>query len=178
MTNAKIFATVGAQMGFDRMIRAVDAWASENPHIQVFAQIGNGEYEPTAMEWTRLLEPPEFRARVESASAIVGHAGMGTIITALQHAKPVLIMPRRGDLQETRNDHQIATAERFGVKAGVSVAMDEHSLPEALDSILKRDAPDRLSNEASAELIDTVRRFIRDGESPAGPSHDVVPAKD
>ena len=31
---------------------------------------------------------------------MVGHAGMGTIITALQSAKPLLVLPRIGALGE------------------------------------------------------------------------------
>ena len=155
-----IFATVGAQMGFDRLISAVDAWAKQHPETTVFAQIGPGSYEPRSMEWTRLLEPAAFRMRVETADALVGHAGMGTIITALQHAKPVLIMPRRGDRQETRNDHQVATADRFGSKPGVLVAMDEGDIARKLDTILSADRPDPLGNPASTQLVETIRRFI------------------
>jgi UDP-N-acetylglucosamine transferase subunit ALG13 len=162
--NGTIFATVGAQMGFDRLIRAVDEWAAAHPETPVFAQIGPGDYEPTAMEWTRLLEPAGFRDRVENAGAIVGHAGMGTIITALQHAKPVLIMPRRGDLQETRNDHQVATAERFGTKQGVLVALHEGDIARMLDTIRSADRPDPLGNTASAQLVETIRRFIHSAD--------------
>ena len=158
-----IFATVGAQMGFDRLIRAVDDWAEAHPDAAVFAQIGPGEYVPEHIEWTRFLEPDEFRVKIESSSAIVGHAGMGTIITALQHGKPVLIMPRRGDLQETRNDHQIATAERFGSKAGIEVAMDESSIAEKLDTISSIDIPDRVGSDASERLIKTIHTFIHAG---------------
>lgn len=158
-----IFATVGAQMGFDRLIRAVDDWAGSNPDVDVFAQIGPGDYVPKNIEWTRFLEPDEFRSKVESSTAIVGHAGMGTIITALQHGKPVLIMPRRGDLAETRNDHQIATAERFGTKAGIEVAMDESAIAENLDTISAIDMPERVGSDASERLIKTIHTFIHAG---------------
>ena len=64
----------------------------------------------------------------DSADAIIGHAGIGTIITALQLAKPLLVMPRQGALRETRNDHQLATARRFCNFPSVHVAQDEHDL--------------------------------------------------
>lgn len=158
-----IFVTVGAQMGFDRLIRAVDEWSEAHPDAAVFAQIGPGEYVPQHIEWTRFLEPAEFRERIESATAIVGHAGMGTIITALQHGKPVLIMPRKGELQETRNDHQIATAERFGSKAGIEVAMDESVIAEKLDTISAIGNPERVGSDASERLIKTIHTFIHAG---------------
>ncbi len=42
-----IFATVGTQLPFDRLIRALDGWAASNGGVEVFAQIGRGEYEPS-----------------------------------------------------------------------------------------------------------------------------------
>jgi len=59
-----IFATVGTQLPFDRLIEALDAWAGEHPHIEVFAQIGCGNYLPCHMEWTRDMDPRDFRARM------------------------------------------------------------------------------------------------------------------
>ena len=57
-----ILVTVGAQMPFDRMTRAVDAWAGERGRTDVFAQIGPTDFIPQNIEWTAFLEPEQFRA--------------------------------------------------------------------------------------------------------------------
>ena len=49
---------------------------------------------------------------MDAAAAIVAHAGMGTILTALETGKRLLVMPRRAALGEHRNDHQLATVSR------------------------------------------------------------------
>lgn len=156
-----IFVTVGAQMPFERLIAGVDAWAVERGRDDVFAQIGPTDATPRHIAWERFLDPPEFRRRLVESEAIVAHAGMGTILTALEHAKPILVMPRLGRLRETRNDHQVATAERFLQMGRVAVAMDDAELPEALDRLLAT-APEgeRIGAWASPELIETIRRFI------------------
>lgn len=159
-----ILVTVGAQMPFDRLVRTVDEWAARTGRTDVFAQIGPDAYTPRHIAHARFLEPDEFRARVESADVIVAHAGMGSILTALQAGKPILIMPRRGDLRETRNDHQVATAQRFADRPGVSVAADEHELAELLDRADELAAGASIGPHASDELIDAVRTFI-DGNS-------------
>src|SRR5690606_18210114 len=123
-----IFLTVGAQMAFDRLVRAVDGWAGLNPHQEIFAQIGPSRYRPAHLRHERFLEPARFRSMIEKASLVVAHAGMGSIISALEMNKPILVMPRLGDLAETRNDHQVATARRFGELGAVHVAMDESEL--------------------------------------------------
>ncbi len=160
-----IFVTVGAQMPFDRMVQAIDRWAADRSRDDVFAQIGPTEWHPSAIEWTKFLQPPEFASKVEEADAIVAHAGMGSIITALTTGKPILVMPRRGDLRETRNDHQIATARRFAELGRVAVAFDESELEAKLDVIGDLRAADRVGPDASEQLIGTIREFIEGKDS-------------
>ncbi len=157
----RIFVTVGAQMPFDRLVLGVDAWAAEHPGHEVFAQIGPGAQLPKTIAYTEFLEPPQFRERVECCDVLVAHAGMGSILTALQHGKPVLVMPRRGDLRETRNDHQVATAKRFRAMDKVAVAMDEQELPERLGRIGEMDAAGTISEFASPQLLEAIRAFIQ-----------------
>lgn len=147
-------------MPFDRMVRAVDAWAGAHGRRDVFAQIGTTDWRPTHIEWTELLEPDEFRRRVREARVLVAHAGMGSILTALEAGKPILVMPRRGDLQETRNDHQIATARQFQSLGRVAVALDEHELPRKLDEIESLASSEPISRYASPRLLAAVQRFI------------------
>lgn len=156
-----IFVTVGAQMPFERMCSAVDAWAERRGRRDVFAQIGLTEWKPKAIEWSQLLGPKEFAEKVRSASVIVAHAGMGSIITALQFGKPILVMPRRGDLRETRNDHQVATAKRFQALGKVAVAFDETELERELDRLDELRPAERIGTDASPELLAAIRSFVR-----------------
>ena len=159
-----IFVTVGAQMAFDRMIQAVDQWAGTTGRTDVFAQIGPAEYTPRHIAHTGFLEPPQFTERARSASIIVAHAGMGSIITALTMGKPILVMPRRGDLRETRNDHQIATAKRLSELGKVAVAMDETELVERLGRLEELAAAGAIGPYAQDSLIAAVRGVVFPGQ--------------
>lgn len=154
-----IFVTVGAQMPFDRLVQTVDEWAGRRRRGDILAQIGPTSYAPRHMRAIPFLSPEEFRATVESASTVVSHAGMGCIITALELRKPILVMPRRARLRETRNDHQVATAQRLSLLGYVSVAADESELLQRLDDL--DDLPTyEIRPWASPELIGSIRRFI------------------
>ena len=158
-----IFATVGSQEPFDRLIRAIDEWAKSRGRSDVFAQIGNSTFRPRHIEFTKFLEPVEFNRVVREATIIVAHAGMGSIISALELGKPIVVMPRRGKLRETRNDHQVATAERFGSHGQVIVAQDQHDFVEKLDYALTVPEKDPIALEATPRLISTIRGFL-DGD--------------
>ncbi len=88
---------------------------------------------------------------------------MGSIITALQYGKPIVIVPRQGKLNETRNDHQLATANRFAAFKGISVAGDEFELPGVLDKIIDIPSSQPISKYASDELIKAISGFINSG---------------
>jgi UDP-N-acetylglucosamine transferase subunit ALG13 len=128
-----IFATVGTQLPFDRLVGALDQWASRNPHEEIFAQIGQAGYVPENLEWARTISADLFRSKLEQSHIVVAHAGMGTIISALEIGKSVVVLPRSTDLGEHRNDHQIATADRLRHLNGIEVADDCESLMQLLD---------------------------------------------
>ena len=159
-----IFVTVGYQMAFDRLIAAVDAWAGAHSEAEIFAQIGPSELEPKHMPFTEFMEPAEFQKRVEGCSVLVAHAGMGSILTALQYGKPILVMPRHAARNETRNDHQIATSQRLGSRPGIEVAMDESEIPRKLDLLANLERPPKISSTASPELIERLARFVTTGQ--------------
>ena len=153
-----IFATVGTQLPFDRLIRALDDWAKTHADVEVFAQIGRGGYEPRHMGWSHDLHPQEFRGRLEACEVIVAHAGMGTIISAVELGKRVIVMPRRAALGEHRNEHQLATIERLGHLQGLESVHD----PESLGAALARGESSTEGNAGAGptpELISAIHRF-------------------
>jgi UDP-N-acetylglucosamine transferase subunit ALG13 len=149
-------------MPFDRLVRAVDQWAGEHGRDDVFAQIGLTNYRPSCIAWARFLKPAEFRLHYQAAKVIVAHAGTGSIITALQLGKPILVMPRRASLRETRSDHQVATAEQFRRFSSVAVAWNEEELMAQLEEIERLAGLQAVGMHASAELLGAIRKFIRD----------------
>lgn len=155
-----IFVTVGSQIPFDRLVRAIDAWSGRNRRNDVLAQIGDSAYSPQHMQFVKNLDPQAFRERVSEAELVVSHAGMGTVLTALQSGTPLLLMPRRGSLHETRNDHQVATVTWLGKSDGISVALDERELTSELARFTARGTPRRISPWASTSLLSAVRGFL------------------
>jgi UDP-N-acetylglucosamine transferase subunit ALG13 len=157
-----IFVTVGAQMPFDRLICAVDDWAGKRGREDVVAQIGKTGLRPAHIQWTAFLMPDEFRQRVAQADIVIAHAGMGSIITALELGKPILVMPRRGHLNETRNDHQVDTARQFLAQGRIEVALDEAELAAKLEHLEDMTGTRRSSVSATAapQLIQAIRKFV------------------
>jgi len=154
-----IFVTVGTQLNFDRLVGRVDKWA-DTADEKVVAQIGPSELTPQNIEWCQFLSPDEFIQYMDAAKVIIAHAGTGSILTAMQKQKPIIIMPRQAVFNEHRNDHQVATAKRFMHMDGIHVAMDEDELLTLLQNMELISASDGVGPNATDELLDTIRDFI------------------
>lgn len=162
-----IFLAVGTQLPFDRLTRAVDEWCGQTGRgAEVFGQVGRlepGNYRPVHFNWAESLAPDDFAARLDAADVIVAHAGMGTIISALSRAKPILVMARRVDLKEHRNDHQAATVAQFRDRPGVTALDSEADLPGSLDALgnaRDRQGGSSIAPHADDRLIGVLRDFI------------------
>lgn len=160
-----IFVTIGGNTPFDRLIQAVDGWAESNPQVDLLAQVGEGVYEPRHMRWSRFLEPAEFQQTLRSAELVVSHAGMGTILSALDLRVPLIVLPRRASLQEQRNEHQAATVAHLAGRGLFHPADDEHELVRLLDQHAVLPELDQHSSGANLQrLQQAVVAFIEAGE--------------
>lgn len=155
-----IFVTVGGQLPFDRLVHAVDHWAASQGRGDVFAQIGDSKAPPHHIAWERFLAPAEFKRRAQQADVVVGHAGMGTIFTAVELGKRLIVMPRRWHLGEVRNDHQWATVHRIGRLHGITAAADEHELLDVLARWETLPTTTSMVRAEQSRLVAFLRDFI------------------
>ena len=117
-----IFVTVGTQFCFDSLIRAVEKAVESNLIEQkILAQIGNTNYQPSNFNSMPKLSKEEFDYHVKQSQGIISHAGMGSITSALENNKPLLVMPRLKKYKEVVNDHQLYIAREYE-KAGYLMA--------------------------------------------------------
>lgn len=155
-----IFVVVGTQEPFDRLIKWIDDWSAKTGYHDILAQIASSSYKPKNFDWFDFIPINQFDEKFKEADLIVSHAGMGTIISALQYNKPIIVMPRLAKFREHRNDHQLATANSFSKAGYVKSVYSEDELYTALrerDSI--KPVPP-ISNYASEELLGTIRNFL------------------
>ncbi len=126
-----ILLTMGTYpLAFDRMIRAVDELVCRGLiEEEIFAQIGFSKYIPQHLKYERIMDKEVFDRCLKTASALIGHAGMGTITLALENDKPLVVMPRMKKYKEHVNDHQVGTAREFERMGHVLVAYDIDELP-------------------------------------------------
>ena len=153
-----IFVTVGTQLAFPRLIEALDVLAPQLGE-EVFAQIGPDTGDYPNLKTQANVTPDEFEQRFTGARLVIGHAGVGTILSAKRFGKPLVLMPRRHALGEHRNDHQLATAKAVEKLPGVYIAWQA----EELSGLLGREDLEPATSAESlthSALIDRLKAFI------------------
>lgn len=154
-----ILLTIGTQLPFDRLVKAMDelALSLDEP---IFGQIGtDAQYIPKNFEYVRSMRPPEFSEKFGATRVVVSHAGIGTLLSARKYGTPIVVVPRQAKFGEHRNDHQLATCRQLEGKRGVYVALDTDALAEVVRRPVLdvpasvEESPDR------AKLLQGLRQF-------------------
>lgn len=166
-----ILATVGTQLAFPRLILALAELA---PRIdeEIIAQTGTDRTDgladlPPNLSLRKTMAPAEFDAAFQKARVVVGHAGIGTILSARRMGKPLVILPRRHALGEHRNDHQIATARQVEKLPGIHVAWEAGDLaPLLLRGQLELPVPASGQTPGQTALIARLRGFVEEAAPP------------
>lgn len=158
-----IFVTIGSMFPFDRMIRIMDEWASKNRSEDMFAQIGGGAYQPTHMRWTRMIAPNEYKTVVRSSRLMVAHAGTGSVFTAAEFQKPIVLLPRRAAMKEHTTDHQLDTARWLEDKPGIFVAWTDDEVGPQIERAIRSagTVQSQIPTSAPPEFLDRIREFLR-----------------
>jgi len=156
-----IFLTVGTQFPFDRLVKAMDDIFEKNLIDEgIFAQIGKSSYKPRNFESVDSLDAYLYHNQAQKASGIIGHAGMGTIMMALQNNKPLLVVPRLKKYGEVVNNHQVAIAKKFEESGYLLAAYEIGELPDQIEK-LKSFVPEKRESQAEA-ITQRISTFLNE----------------
>ena len=126
-----IFVTVGThEQPFDRLVEKMDKLVADGVIREpVMIQTGYSTYEPKHCTFQKLLPYPEMERYIREARIIITHGGPASFISALQVGRIPIVVPRKSELNEHVNDHQVefsrAVAQR---KNNILVAEDMQQL--------------------------------------------------
>ena len=105
-----IFASVGnSKQPFDRLLRMVDEAAARLGRATLL-QAGTSSYQPHYADRVDYVGREEFDDLCRAADHLVVHGGAGSVMAAMRYGKVPIVVPRRGDLGEHINNHQLELA--------------------------------------------------------------------
>ena len=128
-----IFVTVGSMFPFERMIRMMDEWTSDIRKQRSSPRSGAESTNRDTCAGSASSRPPNIKRWFNPAAFIVAHAGTGSVFTASEFRKPIVLIPRRAAQKEHTTDHQLDTAKWLENKPGIFIVWSEQELAEAIE---------------------------------------------
>jgi UDP-N-acetylglucosamine transferase subunit ALG13 len=126
-----IVVTIGTnEQPFDRLIRAARSLERDD----LLVQYGSSREAHGRGEWIEFLTFDELAEKARAASAVVCHAGVGSIMMARRCGHRPIVMARRHHLGEAVDDHQLVLGERLARSGIVTLVADEVELAAALEA--------------------------------------------
>jgi UDP-N-acetylglucosamine transferase subunit ALG13 len=149
-----IFATCGSTTyGFERLMEALAALPAAELEVQ------HGPSRPPACARAYAFLPfRELVDKMQEADAVVSHAGVGSIICAIQAGHVPVIFPRLKKYGEAVDDHQAELATALAESSRAVIAWTAADLPAAVASASTRRAANDL---VSGGLAVAVRAAVR-----------------
>jgi UDP-N-acetylglucosamine transferase subunit ALG13 len=151
-----VFVSVGTcPFPFDRLVAAADRLARTET---VFIQAGISRVRPQHAEAVDYLSFDAVAARMRAATIVITHAGSGSVALARASGKLPLVVPRRPELGENVDEHQIPYAQRAAEEGLVALVQD----PERLHQIVARGFDSTLPAAAGdGALEDEVAQYVQ-----------------
>jgi UDP-N-acetylglucosamine transferase subunit ALG13 len=162
-----IFVTVGNSIKgveFYRLINKIDEIAGELRE-EVVAQIGFIDKYPKNIKWFNYLSFTEVLSYFERASIIIGHSGVGTVITAITYKKPLILVPRSSTFGEHFDDHQMELAEQLRGMEGIFIVDDIENLKTTVLEVRERIRQNLVQPRFSEErqrLLSFIKDYVQE----------------
>jgi UDP-N-acetylglucosamine transferase subunit ALG13 len=155
-----VLVTVGTDYHpFARLVGWVDRWlARQGEQVDAVVQHGTAPA-PRFGRAADYLEHAEFLTLAGSAQIVVCHGGPATIAECRRLGHVPVVVPRRPDLGEHVDDHQVRFCDRLAAKGMVHIPRDEDEFWRLLDAGLADPMTYELSIDDEPPVAATVRRF-------------------
>ena len=156
-----IFATVGMnEYLFDRLITKMDEIAGELDE-EVIIQTGSSDYECMNAKYFKFADDNEMASHYDRCDVLVCQAGVGTIINGLKRNKPIVVVPRRMELNEVDTNHQFMIADEL-VKMGRGICVED--VKDLKDAIIEAKGLEFPPYQQSQELVNFLISVLSDVE--------------
>jgi exopolysaccharide biosynthesis glucuronosyltransferase PssE len=151
-----IFVTVGTT-AFPRLVIKMDEIAGRIDE-KVIIQIGYTKYNCKSAECTEFIDYEDILDLFQQARITVCHDGVGTILTALQFDRPIIVVPRQKKYGEAYYDNKADVVKELVSTGRIRVI---NNIDE-LDSMLKNEDFTEMDKQSENQksLINALSEYV------------------
>jgi len=148
VSGLRVMFSVGSDVHqFDRLVQWADRWAKDHPDDEVIVQHGNSAA-PNTAEATMMFGRDEMLRQLALADVVVLSCGPGAVMDARSVGRRPIVVPRRPDLGEHVDGHQLVFARHLHTHDVAVMAEDEAQVVAAVEAA--RSDPDLMRVDPDA----------------------------
>jgi UDP-N-acetylglucosamine transferase subunit ALG13 len=172
----KLFVTVGnALVPFERLLRMVDE-AQAHLGWTGICQHGASSLRPRGLVAQATLSKREFEDAMRTADAVVCHAGVGTLWSAIEAGHTPLVVPRRHAFGEVVNDHQLDICRALEQSGRIIVVASADQLEQRMRDVAAT-AKQRTPLHRDLSRLEPVARALSEIARSAAASPERTPSR-
>lgn len=125
---------------------------------EVFAQIGQSDYQPKNYKYKAFIDAGEYENLVNSSDLIITHGGTGAIVKALKAEKQTIAVPRQCRYKEHEDDHQFQIVDFFATNKYILKVEDIAELELKIEEIKRQPIIKKFIGDG--HVIEIIDEFI------------------
>ena len=158
-----IFTTIGNEhRDFQRMTNLVIFLANKLPKEEFIFQYGHSKIKkriPKNLNIIKFIPRNEFAINITNSRFVITHAGAGTLLQCFENNIFPLVLPRRAELNEHLNNHQLDILNEF-VEKKLCLNIDKIKAIEVFKIINNTDPVIKKSILPNQKLLKKLKKSI------------------
>lgn len=151
-----VFIAVGTQkQQFTRLFKIIEK-SKQLKKEELIAQAGFTKYETNKIIMHEFIEQEKLDKYIEESEYIICHGGIGTIFSALEKNKKVLVVPRLKKYKEHVNDHQLEICRQLQKEGYIIYLDDSEDLDTKIDELKNSDFKKYVNDNNYLEILKNV----------------------
>lgn len=151
-----VFVAIGTQkQQFTRIFKKIeDSKIMENEEI--IAQSGFTKFDSKKIKMLGFIEQKKLNEYIKEADFVICHGGVGTIFSALNMGKKVLVMPRLKKYKEHKNDHQVEICRELEKEGYILYIKEDDDIDEKIKELKQKEFKEYKSDDSYLKILKEV----------------------
>lgn len=149
-----VFVAVGTQkQQFDRLFKLIEE-SKILEGEEIIAQSGYTKFDTNKTKMLGFISQEDLDKYTNECDYIICHGGVGTIFTALNKKKKVLVVPRLKKYKEHKNDHQLEICKELEKDGYILYLNEDDDFDKKIMELKEKNFKEYISNEEYLKILE------------------------
>lgn len=144
---------------FHRLLKEIKKLILEKKIKDVIIQTGYTSYKVRGAKCFDFIEFGKMQKLIKRCEFLITHGGVGSITDALNYGKPTIVVPRRQELNEHSDNHQLQITREMEKIGKIIPVYDIKDLEKAIEKARKLKVKKRI--QKTPEILEVIDEKLR-----------------